>query len=152
MCTFCVRIRILRTFVYVFCARCVASAYVYRFLCVLSGFYVRIRIFVRVERILICWKSRLPILRILWFVESIDDPILMVLWFFEILDDPILRFLWFVESLDDPILRVLWTRKLFVMIGLSGGSNLYDSVEFFIRISARDSPSDITSEVSCWYW
>ena len=96
MCVFCVRIRLLRPFVYVFCARCAAFAYVYRFLCALSGFCVRIRlIFLRA-------------LSGFWFVESLDDPIFRVLWFAESPDNPILRVLWFFESPDDPILRVLW--------------------------------------------
>ena len=51
MCFFCVRLRILRTFVYGFCTSCVAFAYKYVFLCSLSGFCVHIRIFVGCERI-----------------------------------------------------------------------------------------------------
>ena len=69
MCVFYVRIRILRTLVYGFCARCAAFAYVYGFLCALSGFCESIRL-------IFCDARCGP-----WFVESLDDPILRVLWF-----------------------------------------------------------------------
>ena len=91
-----------------FCASCVSFAYVYKFLCTLSGFCIRILIFVRVERILVslnswwsnlegslmCWKYRWSNLKgslISWksrwsifrascslLLDCLEDPIFMV--------------------------------------------------------------------------
>ena len=48
--------------------------------------------------------------------------------------------------------RVLFTHELLVIIGLSQESDCEGSVKFFIKKSDCDSPSHITSDVSCWSW
>ena len=152
MCVFCVRIWLLRTFVYGFWARCAAFAKVYIFLCTLSVFCLRIQLFVRYE-----WLLRTD--TDFWFLESLGDPILRVLWFFESPDVPILRVRWFVEILcglswwldrlqypyGGSDLQVFFSDNLHVIIGLSGGSSIQGSIEFFIRKYSRDSPSYLTS-------
>ena len=139
-------VRLCTAFAYVygfFISLCTAFAHVARLLRTYTayllskfcGFCISIRIFVRVERI--------------WFVESLDDPILRVLWYVESLNDLILRVFWFfaifrANARDSLKVSMIWywwflwdifPRKLFVMIGLSGGSNIYGSVELFIPIS-----------------
>ena len=157
LCGFFVRIRL------IFCASCATFSYVYGVLCALSGFCVRIRLFVRYERLLrtdtAYWfleSFGYPILRFLWFVETPDDQILRFCWFVVTPDGLILRVPWFVESPDDPILRVLWfieslcERSLWLdcLDDPSGGSDLQGSVELFIWRPARDSPSDLTWSIS----
>ena len=149
----------------IFCASCADFAYVYGFLCALSGFWF-------VESL------NDSILRVLWFVESLDDLILRVLWFFESLDDLIFDFmrvsmiqswgffdllkvsiirslicylrascsLW-LNCMEDPIFRFLLGYlfdDLYVIIGLSGESDLQGSVKFFIHRSACNLLYDIT--------
>ena len=92
---------------------CTYTAYLLRKLC---RFFIRIQLFVRVDRLLICIRIIVRVEQILiwswgffdFLKEQTDDPILRVLWFAKSPDNPILRVLWFPESLDNLILRVLW--------------------------------------------
>ena len=69
LCRFCVHIRL------IVCASCAAFAYVYGFLCALSGFFVRIRIFLRVELIF----DSLKVLMI-WYLGFFDLLKVLMIW------------------------------------------------------------------------
>ena len=159
MCVFRVRIRILRTFVYVFCVRCADFYYVYGCLCVLNGFFLRIRIFMRIERLLIRWNSQWSDIEVSlicwksWWSDLEDSLICSKSWWSVTLFFPSVRYDWAIWRIQSLWFRwFIFPRELFVIIGPCRGSDLYGSVEFFIRQSACDSLSGLTSEASCWYW
>ena len=145
---FCVRIQIFRTFMYGFCLSCAAFAYVYGFCASWGAFaYVYGLYFAHVVRILRTYTAYLNDIQrgkyrgiqscrfLDFFCTYAHDSLTVSINL--ILRVPSIYFVrvrcsLLLDSIEDTILMV-------------------PSISFSAR-AARDSLSDLTSEVSCWSW